>query len=136
MIVLDENILASQREFLRAWRIRCKQIGRDLGRPGLPDVDVLALLRRTAGVTFFTRDLRLARPELCDRRICLVTLDVGQQETAWFTRLVLRHPALATQAARLGTVVRASQSGLRVWRTGDRDGRSMAWKPTTRHRDV
>jgi hypothetical protein len=50
----------SRREPLRARRIRCRQIGRDLGRPGMVDQDVLPLLRRLGRATVFTRDLRLA----------------------------------------------------------------------------
>jgi hypothetical protein len=37
MNVLDENIIESQRQLLKAWRIRPKQIGRDLGRKGMKD---------------------------------------------------------------------------------------------------
>jgi hypothetical protein len=125
--VLDENILRSQRELLRSWRIRCQHIGHDLGRPGLADDEVLAMLLRLGRATLFTRDLRLARPALCDRRLCLVTLDVGQHETASFVRRVLRHPALNTQARRLGTVVRATHTGLRVWRAKTGEPRSFSW---------
>jgi hypothetical protein len=134
LIVLDENILADQRELLRRWRLRCRQIGRDLGRPGLPDAEVVALLHRQGGATFFTRDLRLARPQMCDRRSCLVTLDVGQHETAWFVREVMRHPALRVRARRLGTVVRASHGGLRIWRVGSVDAQAVPWSLPDRRR--
>ena len=62
MIVLDENIPDSQRQLLRGWRIRVHQIGHEVGRQGLLDDAVIALLRRLGGVTFFTRDLRFSPP--------------------------------------------------------------------------
>ena len=41
-------------------------------------------------------------------------------------RRVLRHPALNTQAKRMGAVVRASASGLRVWRQNEAE-QLLAW---------
>jgi len=34
LIILDENIIASQRLLLRKWRIRFMQIGKETGRQG------------------------------------------------------------------------------------------------------
>jgi hypothetical protein len=127
VIVLDENILESQRQLLRAWRIRCRQIGRDLGRAGMADLDVLTLLRRLSGPTFFTRDLNLGRPMRCDRRYCIAILDVRQHETAAFLRRVLRHPDLNTRAKRMGSVVRATHTGLRVWRDRPAEAVMLTW---------
>jgi hypothetical protein len=56
VIVLDENIPASQRQLLQSWRLRPRQIGLDVGRRGLPDSEVLTLLMRLRRPTFFTRD--------------------------------------------------------------------------------
>ena len=36
MNILDENIIASQRQRLRSWRIRVRQIGVDIARKGHP----------------------------------------------------------------------------------------------------
>jgi hypothetical protein len=49
MNLLDENILASQRELLRSWRIAIRQIGIDF--------QIISLLRQHPRTTFFTRDL-------------------------------------------------------------------------------
>jgi hypothetical protein len=127
--VLDESILRSQRELLRARRIRCRHVGRDLGRPGMADEDVLALLRRLGGVTFFTRDLRLAHPGLCDPRFCIVTLDVGQHEAASFIQRAVRHPALNTRARRMGAIVRVTHAGLRVWHRQSSEPLVLPWAP-------
>ena len=123
---LDDNILGAT-QTPPAWRIRSRKIGLDLGRRGLPDLEVLALLIRLRGATFFSRDLRLGDPKRRHDSYCLVTLDVGQHETATFVRRVLRHRALNTRAKRLGSIVRASHTGLRVWRESRGDGISVAW---------
>ena len=34
MNILDENIIASQRQRLRSWRVRVRQIGVDIARKG------------------------------------------------------------------------------------------------------
>jgi len=42
--VLDENILKNQRQLLRSWRIRGRQIGDEIGRKGLQDEEIIRLL--------------------------------------------------------------------------------------------
>lgn len=37
MNILDENIPASQRQLLKGWRVRVRQIGYDIGRKGMQD---------------------------------------------------------------------------------------------------
>jgi hypothetical protein len=86
--ILDENIPASQRQILRSLR-----------RP-----------------TFFTRDLGFCERGLCHARYCLACMVVGKNETTAFVRRFLRHPEFDTQAKRMGTVIRVSRGGLRVWR--------------------
>jgi hypothetical protein len=44
MIVLDENILESQRRLLRSWRVRAYQIGYDLSRKGITDEEIIPFL--------------------------------------------------------------------------------------------
>ena len=57
MLVLDENIPEDQRLFLRSWRIRAYQVGRDVGRAGIEDEQIIPLLLELRRPTFFTRDL-------------------------------------------------------------------------------
>lgn len=64
MNILDENILASQRQLLKGWRIRVRQIGYDLERKGIKDDVVLSLLLQYGRPTLFTRDLGFYRREL------------------------------------------------------------------------
>ena len=40
MIVLDENILESQRQLLLGWHMSARQIGHDVGRKGMKDRDM------------------------------------------------------------------------------------------------
>ena len=78
MNVLDENILESQRQLLRSWRISVRQIGVELGRKGMADEEILPFLLTLPFPTFFTRDLGWAGRPVCHAAYCLVTLAVGQ----------------------------------------------------------
>ena len=44
MNLLDENILASQRELLRSWKISARQIGFDFQPKGLQDDQIISML--------------------------------------------------------------------------------------------
>jgi hypothetical protein len=44
MILLDENILESQVQLLRGWRIRVRQIGKDVAEKGVKDDAIIPLL--------------------------------------------------------------------------------------------
>ncbi len=44
MNILDENISEDQRQLLRGWRIRARQIGHEVGRPGMQDGEIIPLL--------------------------------------------------------------------------------------------
>lgn len=127
MNILDENIPASQRQMLRSWRIRVRQIGYDLGRKGIQDDEIIPFLHAQRRPTFFTRDLGFYEHGLCHSRYCLVSLAVGREEAAFFVRRVLRHPEFNTQAKRMGTVIRASGTGLRVWRLHAEEESFLEW---------
>lgn len=115
MIVLDENIVDSQVQLLRSWRIKIKQIGDQIGRLGMKDSAILPLLRRVGGVTFFTRDRGFFDRRLRHLKYCVVWLDVGQYETASFVRRFLKHAQFKTKRSRLGSAVRVSHVGISVW---------------------
>jgi hypothetical protein len=119
MNVLDENIPDDQRALLRAWRIRTQKIGRDLGRKGIQDEQVIHILLSLTRPTFFTRDVDFASVRLCYPGYCLVFLAVEDDEVAEYVRRVLRHPATDTQAKRMGMLIRASDTGIRVWRRNE-----------------
>ena len=49
MNILDENIIASQRQRLRSWRIPVRQIGVDIGRKGFQDEEIVPFLHHQVG---------------------------------------------------------------------------------------
>src|SRR5258708_39261317 len=116
MNVLDENVLADQREQLEQWHVRFRQIGTEIGRAGMGDDEIIPLLLTLRGPTLFSVDGDFYKRHLCHPKYCLVNLDVRQSEAAIYTRRVLQHDALDTEAKRMGLVVNASPSKLRRWR--------------------
>ena len=127
MNILDENIIASQRQRLRSWRIPVRQIGVDIARKGLQDEEILPFLHHLRRPTFFTRDRGFYRREVCHRQYGIACLAVVPEEVAIFVRRVLRHPRLNTQAKRMGTVMRASHRGLGVWRLHAQEEEAILW---------
>ena len=115
MNVVDENVLESQRQLLRDWRVPVRQIGHDVGRKGLKDREILAFLLRLRRVTFFTLDSDFYDRTLCHAKYGLVHLDVRKQEAAIFVRRFLRHPEFDTVAKRMGKIARVSSAGITVW---------------------
>jgi hypothetical protein len=128
MIILDENIVFSQREQLLAGKVHIRQIGVEVGRAGVKDRDeVIPLLHTCRRPTFFTRDHDFYSPTLRHRGYCLVYLDVEFDEAAEYLRRFLRHKAFRTQAQRLGKVVRVRHSGLTYWQLGDNVEHVIGW---------
>jgi hypothetical protein len=128
VIVLDENVIDSQRELLRGWGIAVLQIGVDVGRAGMLDDAIPPLLGELSRPTFFTRDLGFDRRSLCHRSYCLVCLAVGKDEVAATIRRYLRHPRCSTFAQRRGTVARVSHAGIHVWRTRPPTDEMIPWR--------
>lgn len=116
MNILDENIPENQWQLLQRWRISIRRIGYDIGRKGMQDDEIVAFLRQLRRPTFFTRDLGFYDRHLCHKRYSLICLAVDKHEAAIFTRRLLGHRELNTQAKRMGAVIRASHAGLSVWR--------------------
>jgi hypothetical protein len=129
MHVVDENTKEEQRLRLLEWRIRVRQIGRDLGRLGMSDADIIPLLHSLRSVTFFTRDIDYSQPRLCHASYCLVYLDVHEKFTAKTIRRFLRHPAFRTWAKRRGKVIRVSPALIHVWRINAIEEEHVAWLP-------
>ena len=127
MNLLDENIIASQRELVNSWRIPVRQIGHDFAEKGLQDDQIIPLLHRHRRTTFFTRDLGFYDRALCHNRYCLVCLAVSKDEVAVFIRRFLGHPDFKIQSKRMGCVVHQSHTGLRVWRVNARREQILHW---------
>jgi hypothetical protein len=127
MIILDENFPESQRQLLRSWRVRFRQIGFEIGQSGLKDHLIIPFLHHLTNPTFFTLDHGFDNPRYLHAGYCLVHLDVGQYEAAVFVRRVLQHKDFNTQAKRMGTVMRVSQIGLTVWKPHAKDALFLEW---------
>lgn len=128
MNILDENIVESQRQLLRGWRISIRQIGHEIGRKGMKDEAVIPFLLTLRRPTFFTRDLGFHKRANVHPRYCLVCLAVKQSEAAHFVRRALKHPQLNTQAKRMGLVVQASHTGISVWRLHTKQEVRFPWE--------
>lgn len=124
---LDENFPEDQRPLLRDWRVPHRQIGREISDYGVQDPNIIPLLHRLGQVTFFTQDEDFFKPRLCHKRYCLVWLDVKPGETASYVRRFLRHPALQTQAKRMGIVARVNTEGIHYWQRGQPGKISLHW---------
>jgi hypothetical protein len=127
MKLLDENIIASQRELLGSWKIPVRQIGYDFEQSGLDDLRIISLLHRQRRITFFTRDLGFFDRQLCHGRYCLVCLAVTKEEVATFVRRFLRDERFKTQAQRHGSVIQVSQTGIRSWQVNSKKEMFVAW---------
>lgn len=127
MNVLDENIPESQRQLLRSWRIRVRQIGSEVGRLGMKDERIIPLLHRLQRPTFFTRDAGFYDRRLRHANYCIVCLAVSQYEAASFIRRFLRHPTFDAQTKRMGKVVRVSHMGLLMWRLHGEKEERQRW---------
>ena len=128
MNLLDEDIPKSQRLLLESWRVRARQIGVHIGHHGMADEAIIPLLLQIRRPTFFTRDEGFYDRALCHRRYSLVCLAVDKYEVAAFIRRLLRYRDLNSQAKRMGTVIRVSSAGLRLWRGHATREARLDWK--------
>lgn len=115
MIVLDENVFEHQRAQLRRRGVHLCQIGRDVGRKGMKDPEILPLLRTLRRPTFVSWDRDFSDRSYGHERYCLVYMDVRPLEIATYVRRLLRHRDFKTWAQRKGRVIRVAPSGIAVW---------------------
>lgn len=128
MNILDENILLSQRDQLRAHKVHFRQIGMEIGRSGMKDHnDIIPLLHILHSPTFFSCDHGFHRAQLRHADYCLVWLDVLDNEAAAYIRRLLHHQEFHTQAQRIGKVVRVRHSGVNYWQLHERKESIVSW---------
>ena len=127
MNLLDENFPDDQRDLLHKFGVSARQVGRDVGRFGMSDEDILPLLHRFRDVTLFTHDRDFSGIELCHPDYCLVWLAVSQDLVAEYTRRLLRHPEFDTSAKRLGKVLTVGSSGVTVFERHRKAPRKVEW---------
>jgi len=126
--ILDENIVVTQRELLRSWKIHFRRIGDEVGRMGMKDRDeIIPLLHTPRRPTFFTRDHDFYKADLCHSGYCLVFLDVVFDEATDFIRHFLRHRAFRTRMQRMGKVVHVSHSGITYWQVDREEAYALGW---------
>jgi hypothetical protein len=113
--LLDENFPKDQLPLLKQWRIPFRGIGHDVARLGVKDSDIVPLLHRHRGVTFFTLDWDFFNDALCHPAYGLVCLNVRADDAAHFMRRFLKHPSFNTQAKRMGVVARVHHQGVDFW---------------------
>jgi hypothetical protein len=124
---MDENIPESQRRLLRNRRVPVRQIGRDIGRKGMKDHEVIALLHHLDRPTFFTLDGDYYDRKLCHAGYGLVHVDVDEDMAAEHVARLLRHPSLSSKAKRMGRIMRASRAGITFWQIHERQERFLSW---------
>jgi len=128
MNVLDENIVVSQRELLRSWKIHFQRIGGEIGRLGMKDrEDIIPLLHTLQRPTFFTHDHGFYHPILLHAGYCLVYLEVGADEIAEYLRYLLRHQMFRMRSQRMGKIVRVRYSGVSYWQMHEREEQGVSW---------
>lgn len=115
MNLLDENFPKDQLPLLTEWHIPFRLIGQDVARLSVKDPDIIPLLHRHRGVTFFTLDWDFFDAALCHPAYGLAWLDARADDAAYFVRRFLKHPRFNTQAQRLGVVARAHHDGVDFW---------------------
>jgi len=127
MLVLDENLPASQRLLLRKWRIRFRAVGVDIAVPGTQDENLIPVLHKLAQPMFFTLDRHFFRADWTHFGYGLAWLDVADYEAAEFIRRFLLLPAFDTQFKRLGVVARVTATEVRFWRKGQPRLQRIEW---------
>ena len=127
MNLLDENFPEDQLPLLEKWRIRVRQIGHEVGCLGVKDPDIIPLLHRLRGVSFFTSDWEFFKPALSHPSYCLVWLDVRADDAAFYLRRFLKHTRFSTQSKRMGLVARAHHDGVHFWERNRPGLQRMNW---------
>jgi hypothetical protein len=126
--VLDENVPESQRRLMQSRRVPLRQIGKDIGRKGMKDKEIIPLLHQVDRPTFFTLDGDFYDRRLCHAGYCLVNLAVEDEMIAEYVRRILRYPALNSKAKRMGRVIRAFPTGLTAWRIHAEQEDRLSWE--------
>ena len=127
MNILDEQVIESQRQLLRSWRIPIRQIGQNIGRKGMKDQEIIPFLLQLHHSTFFTLDNDFFDRELCHRNYAIVFMDVKKSEAATFIRRIIRHPEFNTVTKRLGKVFCLSHTNIAFWALNVQEKRYLGW---------
>lgn len=124
MLVLDENISRITEKQLREWGIRTRVVGDHFLPEDTEDENIMPLLHRLKGPTFFTHDEDFYRRNLWHAGYALAWLDLPQSDAARFIRAF---PAFDTKTKRLGKVIRIHPHELRYFDSRHGPARRTAW---------
>lgn len=127
MNILDENFPDDERKLLHPMRIPVRKVGRDIGRKGMNDDEIIPLLHPLDRLTFFTQDVDFLKRRLCHSAYCLVFLDIEVDALAAFVRRVLRHPELRSKAKRMGCVIHVQPKSISLWRIHEQTEIQIEW---------
>src|SRR5690349_8983725 len=108
------------------------QIGREVGRKGMPDPAILPLLRTLRRATFVSWDRDFFHRSFAHKKFCLVFMDVRALEVADYVRRLLRHPAFKTWTQRKGRVIRFTPGGISAWEVGSQRIKRYPWSDRRR----
>jgi hypothetical protein len=125
--ILDENVTEGQQEELRASGIRTRHIGRDLGRAGMTDQQIIPLLHHLTRPSLFTCDSDFYHRRLRHANYCLVRIDAPKPLVAKLIQHFLRHPSFARWSQRKGCVIHVSRAGIRFWRLHAESEETVPW---------
>lgn len=114
MNLFDENVRQDQCDLSRSWRIAVRRIGREVGRKGMEDNEIIPLLHQLERPTLFTLDADFYNPGWRHAGYCLVHLDVADTQMADYVRRVLKHPALQHQGETDGSHYARYSNGLEL----------------------
>ncbi len=128
MIILDENIIDSQRQLLISWGFAVKQIGYEIEPKGMSDREILSLLHKLKRTTFVTRDSDFFEQTFCHHAYCLLYMPVLREEVAFFTRRFMKHSHFNSQKKRLGIIAQVSHSGISYWTEKSKELNKLKWK--------
>ena len=122
MILLDENSLRSQREFLEARHLPVRKVGVNWGRAGMTDGEILTESRSARQITFSTRDAGFYWRSLCHPGYCLVVIAAPAEQLASYATRLLRHRGFRTHALRMAKAVQTAAQRHRLLGTKQQCG--------------
>jgi len=127
--ILDANIDAPEVEQLRR-RLKAKKIGLRFLPAHASDEQIIGLLRRLKTPTFITQDCKdFYMSRRCDKKYCIICLDVPDDLVAVTARKIYRHPQFNTAAKRMGKVIRVTSTYINYFEVGENKEITIPFQP-------
>lgn len=129
MLIIDENISEVEVWRLREWRIHVRLVS-EVAVKGIADENIIPVLHRLKRPTFFTKDRGFWDRKFVHPGYCIVLLDIPEHEgqLAEYTRRFLRYPVFASNARRMGRIIRVHVQAIEFWERGPlKKARRLNW---------